>query len=61
MPQNKTSYNSGWAREYKWIDKVTNDEFAAYCKICKKKFSDKQQWTCTGQTTFSEHKAQTFF
>lgn len=39
MAPRKTSFNIKWKNIYPWIDSVSDDNFKAFCKLCKKTFS----------------------
>lgn len=38
MAPRKTSFNFEWKKIYPWINRVPNDDFKAYCKLCNKIF-----------------------
>lgn len=35
----RTVFNIKWKNVYPWLNSVPNDEFKAYCKLCKRIFS----------------------
>ena len=39
MSKKQTKCNSLWEKDHSWLQKCKNDQFSAYCKICKKSFS----------------------
>lgn len=39
MAPRRTVFNIKWKNVYPWLNSVPNDEFKAYCKLCKRIFS----------------------
>ena len=39
MSKRQTKDNTLWEKDHSWLQKCKNNQFSAYCKICKKAFS----------------------
>ena len=39
MSKRQIKHNSLWKNDHSWLQKCKNDQFLAYCKICKNTFS----------------------
>lgn len=51
MPSRNTAFNPKWKESYPWVNSVPKENYKAYCKLCKKKFSV----AAKGESCLKEH------